>query len=102
MNFRCSRSPQKIYDAGTGSSADNRIIYHNNPLSRYRTFYYVKLNPHPVFPIALIRLDKCSADVFIFDETQAIGDPGLLRIAHSRIQSGIRNADDYVRVYMVA
>ena len=47
----------------------------------------------------LTRGDKCASDVLIFDQTNPIGNSRCAGIAQRRIQSGIRNTDDDIRIY---
>ena len=58
----------------------------------------IQFDPDVCLPVLLGRFDKGAADIFVLCKTDRIGDPGGLRIADRRVQTGIRHADHHVRL----
>ena len=87
VDFLCTGIPQQLDDAGGGGAAHDGVIHQHDPLALDGAGHHVQLDAHAVFALLLAALDKGAADVFIFDEADAVGNAALLRVAERRKKS---------------
>ena len=99
MDFLRTRVPQKLYDPPGGRAPDDGIVHHHHPLAPDFAFHGAELDLDLIYPVILPGGDEGPADIFVFDQADAVGNPRFPGIAHGGVQTGIRHADDNVRVH---
>lgn len=82
-----------------GRAADDGIVHHHHPLAANLAFHGAELDLDLIYPVILPGGDEGPADIFVFDQADAVGNPRFPGIAHGGVQTGIRHADDNVRVH---
>ena len=98
MHLRRARFAQKADNARAGRAADDGIIHHDDALALDGGGNGVQLDTHRVLPLLLPRLNKRAPDVLVFDEADAVGNPAGAAVPDGGIQTGIRHADDHIRL----
>ena len=101
MDLLGARVPQQLDDAGGGGAADDGVIHQHHPLALDGAGHRVELDADAVLALFLAALDKGAANVFIFDEADAVGDAALLGVAEGGVQAGVRHADDHIGLHGV-
>ena len=99
MDFLCACVTEKSDYSCACGSAYYGIIYHYNTLARNALTYCIELYLYGVLTLILTWLDKASADVFVLDEADSVGDTAFICVTESGVQSRIGNTDDYIRRY---
>ena len=98
MDLLCSRFAQKLYDTPAGRSSDNGIIDQNHIFPLNHTFYRRKLDFYLIQTFALPRRYKRPSNIFVFNQSYAIGNAGFFRKAQGSVQTAVRNSDHNIRV----
>ena len=90
---------QQVDGAAASGAPDDGIIDQHHALALHHGADGVQLDIDLIFPHILRGRNKGAADVFVFDKAHAVGDPGLTGVAHGGVQTGVRHADDDVRLH---
>ena len=99
MHFFGARFPDKLHDTGACGAADNRIIHQDHPLPLDFRTDRIKLDADQLLTLLLSRRNKGSADIFVFDESDAVRDAGLPRIPNGSIQSRVRDTNHDICIH---
>ena len=90
---------QQVDGAAAGGAPDDGVIDQHHALALHHGADGVQLDIDLIFPHILRGRNKGAADVFVLDKAHAVGDPGLPGVAHGGVQTGVRHADDDVRLH---
>ncbi len=96
MYFLCSSFSENLDEPARGGSANDRIVYDDNPLAAYVVLDGVELYEDHLFPLFLGRCDKGSANVLVLDQTHGVGDARRAGESDRGTKTGIGNANDYI------
>ena len=96
MNFLRAGFPEHPHDVGAGGAAHDGVVNQDNAFVPNGFLHGGKLYLYGVHPPG--GLDERATDVFVFDEPDAVGNAGGSGVADGRVESRVRNADDYVGI----
>ena len=77
MVFLCTGITKQSYDTSHRVAANDRVIHQNYPVALNTFFNSGELDFHTVKSIVLSGRDKGSADILIFDKSDAVRDTGF-------------------------
>ena len=86
MDLGCSGFAQKFDDAFACRAADDGIVDQNDTFAAYGRRDRIELDAKGAVPVSLIGLNKCSADVFVFDKAYVIRNSRLFCIAQGSVK----------------
>ena len=101
MHLGRARVAQLLDDGTARRAADDGVVHENDALAAHRGGDDVELDLDSVLAHLLIGRDERSADIFVFQKSDAVGNARSLRVAERRIQTRIGNADDDIRVDLI-
>ena len=102
MYFPGPGGAQQIHDPSAGGAPDNGVIDEDDALALHLRHNGAQLHPHQVHSVPLARRDEGPANVAVFEEAQAKGDPGRLGVAQGRVQTGVRHPHHQIRLHRVS
>ena len=77
MDFFSPGFSEQLDDSGAGSSPDDGVVHEDHSFSPDGVCYHVEFDANLVLTRFLTRCNKGSADVFVFDESDAIWNARL-------------------------
>ncbi len=97
MDFLCACFPKEPHDTAAGGAPHDGIVDQHHPFSLHTLLNGTELDLHLVQPGILAGRNKGSADIFIFDQPDAVGNPGFHRKPQGGVQAGVGNAHHDIR-----
>ena len=98
MHFGRPGLLEHLHDALRGGAAHDGIIDDDHALALDHAAHCGQLHTHALLAQLLRGLDEGACHVLVLDQTHFVRQAGLLRIAGSRRQGGVRHGDDHIGV----
>ena len=99
MHLFCPRFANQPHNSCRGCAADDGVVDQNHTLAANGLRNRVQLDLHQILSGRLAGRNEGSSDILVLQKADSVWNAGLLRITKRRIQTGIRNADDHIRLH---
>ena len=98
MYFLCACFTDKVDDTLRGRTSYNAVVNEDNTLIPDGLLNDIELYLDGICAFRLGRLDKCSADIAVFDKSYSVGDSRCVGKSECCIKSAVGYADNYISI----